>query len=159
MSRIVITYNMEDVLKYGEVYKIQHPKSRIHPLSLKGLHNKKHAVHVFAPSLNRWAQMSTMSQASCKKKWKHFAIWLAEEKQVANRQIAKAQVSFVYHQKTNRKFDLDNMTPKFLLDGFTAAGVFVDDNITVIRPLILDGDIGEAEEDFVEIIIDIKEME
>ena len=44
---------------------------------------------------------------------------------------------FTTYYKTNRRHDVDNSVPKFILDGFSESGFINDDDITHLVRLLL----------------------
>ena len=120
--------------EYGVYYKKLHPKSRKHPFA-----NKAGNISPIPPSLNTWMILLRQQMNFEKQKWKDFAIWLTEKYKLSNLLLDKVMVTYSFYMPTQRKFDLDNMTPKFINDGFVEAGLFVDDNITCITQIILQG--------------------
>ena len=44
---------------------------------------------------------------------------------------------FTTYYSTNRRHDVDNSTPKFILDGFSESGLISDDDSTHLKKLTL----------------------
>ena len=49
----------------------------------------------------------------------------------------KCEMIFTTYYSTNRRHDIDNSVPKFLLDGFSESGLIVDDDSTHLYKLTL----------------------
>lgn len=63
-----------------------------------------------------------------KQKYKDFIVWFIERQGYTNLHIEKCEMEFITYYKTNRRHDVDNTTPKFILDGFAESGFLVDDD-------------------------------
>ena len=63
-----------------------------------------------------------------KRKWKDFIIWLVNERGYANLHIDKCEISQNIYYNTTRRHDIDNTTPKFILDGLVECGMIEDDD-------------------------------
>ena len=72
-----------------------------------------------------------------KQKWKDFIMWFVEERGYSNLHIEKCEVCFTTYYCTNRRHDVDNGVPKFILDGFVESGFMVDDDDKHLTKLIL----------------------
>ena len=70
-----------------------------------------------------------------KQAWKDFIIWRLDELGLRGRMIAKCSIEYITYFKTNRRHDLDNISPKFILDGFVEGGLLVDDDYMHISSL------------------------
>lgn len=73
-----------------------------------------------------------------KQKWKDFIQWFVEEQGYANLRISKCEISQSVFYKTNRRHDVDNSVPKFILDGLVESGMVVDDDCKHITKLIME---------------------
>ena len=49
----------------------------------------------------------------------------------------KSNFTYTTYFKTDRRHDLDNISPKFILDGFVEAGLIVDDDYKHIESLTI----------------------
>lgn len=74
-----------------------------------------------------------------KQKWGTFVVWLVNYYNYANIKIDKCTITYTFYMPTKRRFDLDNLVPKFLNDGLVEAGLLVDDGISHIETIILTG--------------------
>lgn len=75
------------------------------------------------PMMNAWKQ-----------KWKDFMRWFVEEQGYANLHITRCEISQTIFYPNNRRHDIDNSTPKAILDGLVESGMIIDDDsIHIIR--------------------------
>ena len=72
-----------------------------------------------------------------KQKWKDFIKWFVNEQGYANLHIEKCEICQTIYYQTNRRHDLDNTVPKFVLDGLVESGMVVDDDSKHITKLTL----------------------
>lgn len=73
-----------------------------------------------------------------KQRWKDFIVWFIDEQGYTNLRIKKCEMKFTTYYKTNRRHDIDNSCPKFILDGLSASGFIVDDDCTHLTSLVLE---------------------
>lgn len=92
-----------------------------------------------------------------KQRWKDFIVWFINEQGYANLLINNCEMKFTTYYKTNRRHDIDNSCPKFILDGFSESGFIVDDNSKHITSLTLQCFV-DADNPRTEIEIKIKEI-
>lgn len=122
--RIIIDKN--DIQKYAKYYFSLHPKASKLPLR-----------YPFHPSINEWMILKRPMMNTLKQKWKDFIVWHSNEKGYANLHINKCRMKFCVFYETNRRHDVDNTVPKFILDGMVLSGTIEDDDVTHITELIL----------------------
>lgn len=116
-----------DVLdKYAEYYFSIHPKAK-----------KKPIQHPYHESINFWMIMKRPAMNCLKQKWKDFIKWFVNEQGYANLHIEKCEICQTIYYQTNRRHDLDNTVPKFVLDGLVESGMVVDDDSKHITKLTL----------------------
>ena len=72
-----------------------------------------------------------------KQKWKDFIKWFVVEQGYSNLHIEKCEICQTIYYPTNRRHDLDNTVPKFVLDGLVESGMVIDDDSKHITKLIL----------------------
>lgn len=72
-----------------------------------------------------------------KKKWKEFIVWLVGQQGYTNLRIERCELYFHTYYRTNRRHDIDNSCPKFILDGLCESGFIVDDDCQHITKLTL----------------------
>ena len=112
---LVIDDNVLDT--YSNYYFIQHPKAKKKPI--------KHPYH---ESINVWMIMKRPMMNALKQKWKDFIQWFVSEQGYANLHIEKCEISQTVYYPNNRRHDIDNSVPKFILDGLVESGMVVDDD-------------------------------
>lgn len=116
-----------DVLDtYSNYYFIQHPRAKNKPI--------KHPYH---ESINVWMIMKRPMMNALKQKWKDFIKYFVSEQGYANLHIEKCEISQTVYYPNNRRHDIDNSVPKFILDGLVESGMVVDDDCKHITKLIL----------------------
>ena len=83
------------------------------------------------PSLNSWTNMHWTKKHALKKEWEMMVWALAKEAKIPTfKQPVEIYIKY-YHPRDS--VDLDNYTPKFIIDGLKT--LFVDDNITQLKKL------------------------
>lgn len=111
---------------YSKYYFTIHPKAK-----------KKPIQHPYHESINFWMIMKRPAMNNLKQKWKDFIKWFVKEQGYANLCIDKCEISQTIYYPTNRRHDLDNSVPKFVLDGLVESGMVVDDDSKHITKLVL----------------------
>ena len=130
---------------YSEHYFSEHPKATKRPL--------KNPYH---ESINSWMIMKRPAMNCLKQKWKDFIKWFVNEQGYANLRIDKCEISQTIYYPTNRRHDLDNSVPKFVLDGLVESGMVVDDDCEHVTKLTLQCDI-DKERPRTELLLTIQE--
>lgn len=115
---------------YSNYYFIQHPRAKNKPI--------KHPYH---ESINVWMIMKRPMMNALKQKWKDFIRWFVSEQGYANLHIEQCEISQTVYYPNNRRHDIDNSVPKFILDGLVESGMVADDDCKHITKLILQCDI------------------
>ena len=59
-----------------------------------------------------------------KQRWKDFIVWFIENKGYSNLHIEKWDLRFTTYYPNNRRHDVDNSCPKFILDGLCESCLF-----------------------------------
>lgn len=103
-----------------------HPRATVPPI--------KHPYH---ESINTWMILRRPAMNALKQKWKDFIKWFIEEQGYTNLHIERCEISQTIYYPTERRHDVDNTTPKFVLDGLVESGMVVDDDSKHIQKLIL----------------------
>lgn len=117
-----------DVLKeYEKYYFKMHPKA-----------TKKPIENPYHESINQWMILKRPIMNALKQRWADFICWFIKEQGYENFLIEKCKMKFTTYYKTNRRHDVDNSTPKFILDGFSKSGFIVDDDSKHITTLSLE---------------------
>ena len=120
---IITKYTLEE---YEKSYFKKHSKAK-----------KKPIEHPYHPSINQWMIMKRPMMNALKQRWKDFIIWFVENQGYSNLHIEKCEMIFTTYYSTNRRHDVDNSTPKFILDGFSESGLISDDDSTHLKKLTL----------------------
>lgn len=102
---------------YEAYYFSQHPRARKRPIE-----------HPYHPSINVWSILPRMQMNNLKQSWKTFIIWWISDLGLANKQIEKCKIRYVYYFPTKRRVDTDNYSPKYINDGLVESGFLVDDD-------------------------------
>lgn len=112
--------------RYTEHYFLIHPKA-----------HKKPIPHPYHESINVWMIMKRPMMNALKQKWKDFVKWFVEEQGYSNLRIERCEIEQIVYYPNNRRHDIDNSVPKFILDGFVESGLIVDDDSNHVRRLVL----------------------
>lgn len=112
--------------KYSEHYFSIHTKAHKTPIP-----------HPYHESINVWMIMRRPMMNALKQKWKDFIKWLVDTKGYSNLRIDKCEIEQVVYYPNNRRHDIDNTVPKFILDGLVESGMIVDDDHLHITKLTL----------------------
>ena len=110
------------------VYFKKHPTARKRPLETPA-----------NPSLNKWIILRRMSMNKLKQDYKDFTKFVISHYGLEDLGISKCKCKYITFRESKRRIDLDNTTPKFILDGLTAecTGVICDDGVDCITELTL----------------------
>ena len=121
----------DDVLaRYEQYYFALHPKAHKRPIA-----------HPYHESINAWMIMKRPMMNALKQKWKDFIRWFVSEEGYSNLHIDRCEVYQTVYYPNNRRHDIDNSTPKFIIDGFVDSGMLVDDDCRHILRLDLQCDV------------------
>lgn len=126
IKNIQLTIDCSTLAEYERYYFSKHPKARNKPI--------KNPYH---PSINEWMIMKRPMMNALKQKYKDFIVWFIEKQGYSNLHIDKCEMVFTTYYKTNRRHDVDNTTPKFILDGFAESGFLIDDDWLHLSQLTL----------------------
>jgi hypothetical protein len=126
MNELKLVITNDTLIEYEKVYFKKHDRAK-----------KKPIEHPYHPSINQWMIMKRPMMNALKQKWKDFIIWFVENKGYTNLHIEKCEITFTTYYSTNRRHDIDNSTPKFILDGFSESGLIADDDSTHLYKLTL----------------------
>lgn len=123
--KIIITQEIID--EYAQYYFGAHPRAR-----------KKPIPRPYHESINVWMIMRRSAMNALKQKWKDFMKWLVDYLGYSNLHIEECEISQTVYYPNNRRHDIDNSVPKFILDGIVESGMVVDDDCLHIKKLILE---------------------
>ena len=84
------------------------------------------------PSINIWQGWHWTKYNKEKQRWSEMVGWLCKGKK---KFLGKVEIEVVTYFDTKRKHDLDNYTPKFILDPLVKSGIIVDDNSEIVTKL------------------------
>ena len=124
-----ITIDNEVLERYNKYYFRKYPKRKKIPIQ-RPLH----------PSINQWMILQRPAMNNLKQTWKEFCIWLINDLGYKDMKLDKYEMIFVTYMPTKRRSDPDNMSPKFIMDGFTEAGFIIDDDGNHLKALTLKTD-------------------
>lgn len=112
--------------EYEHYYFSIHPKAKKPPI--------KQPYH---ESINQWMIMKRPMMNALKQKWKDCIKWIVEYQGYSNLRIDKCEIEQMIYYNNNRRHDIDNTCPKFILDGLVESGMIVDDDCKHIQKLTL----------------------
>lgn len=82
--------------------------------------------------------MGFQAANNLKQRWKAFIVWVMNDLGLSGMMIEKCEIVYRTLFFQNRRHDLDNISPKYILDGFVEAGFIVDDDSEHITKLTLE---------------------
>lgn len=126
MNHIQLVIDEKKLREYEEYYFSIHKKAKKKPIN-----------HPYHESINAWMIMKRPMMNDLKQRWKNFIVWFIENQGYTNLRIEKCELSFTAYYLTQRRHDVDNSCPKFIIDGLIESGFIVDDDIDHITKLTL----------------------
>lgn len=126
-NKIKLVINKEVIAEYATYYFKLHPKARKVPIP-----------HPYHESINVWMIMKRPMMNALKQKWKDFIKWFVEAQGYTNLHIERCEISQIVYYPNNRRHDIDNSVPKFILDGLVESGMIIDDDSEHISKLVLE---------------------
>lgn len=124
----------ESVLKkYADIYFCYHSKAKKNPVDAP-----------YHPSINTWMVLPRMTMNEVKQKWKGLIVWWIQSMGYDKIHLESCKLIQRIYYPTNRRHDVDNTVPKFILDGFVEAGFLIDDDSTHLRSLLLECGVDKA---------------
>lgn len=99
--------------------------------------SKRPIAHPYHESINTWMIMKRPMMNALKQKWKDFIVWFVRAQGYANLRIEKCEIEQTVYYPNNRRHDIDNSVPKFVLDGLVESGMIIDDDCKHITKLTL----------------------
>lgn len=144
-KNINLVIDNDILLEYNKYYFSKHPKAHKVPIP-----------HPYHESINIWMIMKRPMMNALKQKWKDFIKWYIDIQGYSNLHINKCEIEQIVYYPNNRRHDIDNTVPKFILDGFVESGMIVDDDHLHICKLTLGCGV-DVEHPRTEIKIKIKE--
>lgn len=125
-EKITLIIDNDTLEKYEKHYFKYHPKAR-----------KKPIEQPYHPSINQWMIMKRPMMNALKQKWKDFIVWFIKDNGYENLHIESCDMTFISYFKTKIRHDVDNTTPKFILDGLAECGFIIDDDSKHLKSLTL----------------------
>lgn len=129
MSELKLVLDQSVLDKYNQYYFDTYPKRHKIPI--------ERPIH---PSINTWMIMQRPEMNGLKQAWKDFCQWWIKDLGYGDYKLDKYEMTFISYMPTKRRSDPDNMSPKFIMDGFTEAGFIVDDDGAHLKALTLKTD-------------------
>lgn len=126
-NSILLTIDNDTLSRYAEYYFSIHTKAY-----------KKPIQHPYHESINVWMIMQRPMMNALKQKWKDFIRWLVDEQGYSNLRIAKCEINQTVYYPNRRRHDVDNSTPKFIIDGLVESGMILDDDSEHLTKLTLE---------------------
>ena len=126
IKAIELVIDNEILAEYEKYYFSVHPKAKKKPIPFP-----------YHESINKWMIMKRPQMNALKQKWKDFICWFIDKQGYTNLHISKCDITFVSYYGNNRKHDVDNSCPKFILDGLVLSGFIDDDSNTCLESLTL----------------------
>lgn len=123
----VIVIDNDTLAHYDEFYFSIHKKAKKRPIE-----------HPYHESINKWMIMKRPKMNALKQKWKDLIKWIVDNQGYSNLRIDRCEIRQVVYYNNNRRHDVDNSTPKFILDGLVDGGMVVDDDSKHICKLVLE---------------------
>lgn len=124
---ITMVIDNETLDRYSEAYFALHPRAHIRPIK-----------QPFHESINQWMIMKRPMMNGLKQKWKDFICWFVNEQGYSNLRIKRCEIAQKIYYETNRRHDLDNGVPKFILDGLVQSGMIDDDDSEHVSKITLE---------------------
>lgn len=124
--KIKLILDNEVLSRYNDYYFTIHQKAKKIPIE-KPIH----------PSLNTWIILPRIQMNALKQKWADLICWWIKDLGYENLKLDSFEITVTVFFDANRRHDLDNNTPKFILDAFTKTGFIVDDDDKHLRSLTI----------------------
>ena len=129
MKEFKLILNQEVLDRYNAYYFDKYPRRHKIPIE-RPLH----------PSINTWMIMQRPEMNNVKQIWKEFCEWWINDLGYQDYKLDKYEMTFTIYMPTKRRSDPDNMSPKFIMDGFTESGFIIDDDGNHLKALTLKTD-------------------
>ena len=126
MNKIILRIDNDALDRYATYYFSMHPRAY-----------KKPIAQPYHESINVWMIMNRQAMNALKRRWKDFIKWFVNEQGYANLNIDKCEISQTVYYPNNRRHDIDNSVPKFILDGLVESGMIIDDSSEHVTKLSL----------------------
>lgn len=90
-------------------------------------------IDAIPPTLNEWTRTHWTKQRAAKCEWQWRILACVLPLKIGKPQHKKAKVTITYQFTTNRRRDIDNYAPKFIMDALVNAGLIKDDRADCIQ--------------------------
>ena len=129
MEEIRLVFDNDTLVRYEkECYFVRHPRAKKRPIR-----------QPYHESMNVWMIMKRPEMNALKQRWKDFIVWFIEDQGYRNLRSERCEMTYTVYKPTRRRLDLDNNSPKFIMDGLVEAGFVIDDDMNHITSLTLRG--------------------
>lgn len=127
-NKVIIEFTEELLEEWLKIYFKKHSRAKKKPIETPA-----------NPSLNKWIILRRISMNKLKQDYKDFTKFVISHYGLEDLGISKCKCKYITYRQSKRRIDLDNTTPKFILDGLTAecTGVICDDGVDCITELTL----------------------
>lgn len=125
---VAIDFTEELMNEWIKMYFKQYPRAKNAPIDTPA-----------NPSLNKWIILQRKKMNTVKQNYKEFTKFVVKHYGLEDLGISECKCRYIVYKPTKARTDIDNVVPKFILDGLTAeeTGVLVDDSCEVIKELTL----------------------
>ena len=123
---IILVIDNDVLDRYSDYYFSLHTRATKRPI--------KNPYH---ESINQWMILRRSAMNRLKQQWKDFIKWFVEEQGYSNLRIQKCEIEQTIYYPTNRRHDIDNSVPKFILDGLVESRMVEDDDMLHITKLTM----------------------
>lgn len=142
---ILIEILEKDVIEFNQLYFDKHPRAKNKPI--------KAPQH---PSINEYCIMHNQKANKLKQHWKDFIVWKLESLNLCNKNIKKCRITYKTFFKYAHRHDVDNISPKYIFDGFVEANFLEDDDLDHVISLTIEGAL-DKENPRMEFYVDVLE--
>ena len=127
-DEIIVEFTEELLSSWTKQYIESHPKTKKKPIQFSS-----------HPSLNTWIILRRPIMNSLKQKWANFTEFVVDYYGLRDLGISKCKCKHIVFKDSKRRSDVDNYSPKFIFDGFSAehSGLIVDDSSDCIEELTI----------------------
>lgn len=127
-DEIVVEFTEELLKEWTKRYMKKHPKTKKKPIQFSN-----------HPSLNTWIILRRPMMNALKQKWANFTEFVVDYYGLRDLGISKCKCKYIVFKDSRRRSDVDNYSPKFIFDGFSAehSGLIIDDSSDCIEELTI----------------------
>lgn len=127
-DEIVIEFTEEMLSEWTKEYMKKHPRTKKKPIQFSS-----------HPSLNTWIILRRPMMNTLKQRWANFTEFVVDHYKLRDLGISKCKCKYIVFKDSKRRSDVDNYSPKFIFDGFSAehSGLIIDDSSDCIEELTI----------------------